>query len=73
MLVAFNVEDFDRLIRGAGCESAAIEVEDGVVDDVVVAGVGDDLSHGRDVRREMREEKGGVRREGDLSCERWNG
>jgi hypothetical protein len=29
--VAFNVEDGDRFVGGAGCEAAAVVVEDGVV------------------------------------------
>lgn len=49
MLVTVNVEDLNCFIRGAGCEAAAVVVEDGVVDHVIVAGVGDDLRHVRGV------------------------
>ncbi len=45
VLVPIDLEDLDCFVRGAGCEAAAIVVEDGVVDHVVVARGGDDLRH----------------------------
>ena len=31
VLVAFNLEDLDRLVRGACCQSSAVVVEDSIV------------------------------------------
>ena len=45
MLISFDLEDFDGFVRGAGCESAAVVVQDGVVDHVIVTGVGYHLRH----------------------------
>ncbi len=46
MLLAIDFVDFDSFVGGAGREAAAVVVEDGVVDHVVVAGGGDYLRHG---------------------------
>lgn len=45
MLVAVDVEDLDGFVGGTGCESAAVVVEDGVVDHVIVAGLRYYLGH----------------------------